>query len=213
MISKLWTKDKVSWLKNNYDKCTYREMVEHLNISEDSIRHTAKELNLTRPRYVLNGHPRNIIEVDDEFIKDLENPRFTSVDLARKYGVTDSCIQRHRKKRVPWYKPMINTLDRLSTAELKVKRMLDELDVAYLLEKRIGKYSVDFYLGRKCCIEVQGTYWHSISKKKKSDKRKRLFLAGLGYKVLYISEEELKMLPIVKIFIKQFVRVSLYREV
>lgn len=212
MISNLWTKEKLKWLKENYAKCTYKQMVEYLSIGEDSIRRTAKEeLKLERTRYVINGHPRDVLKINEEVMKDLENPRLTSVDLSRKYGVTDSRIQQLRKKHVSWYKPMVNTLARMSEAELKVKFILEELDLAYLLEKRIGKYSIDFYffLGRKCCIEVQGTYWHNKPERKARDRVKKKFLVSQGYKLLCIGEEELRLKPLVKLKIKQFIRVSL----
>lgn len=185
-----WTDEKISWLKENYNK-TYKEMMEYLGISDDTIRQKINELGLER---TTKYRPFKIDPNDTEFQSDLDNPRLSAPDIVEKYkdkyGIGESRIHQLRKQR--GIKLQINTLARESSAEKKVREILEELDLAYIREKRIGEYSVDFYLGFHICIEVQGEYWHSKLDRIQADKRKRVFLRKRGYHVIYIWESELE---------------------
>ena len=83
---------------------------------------------------------------------------------------------------------MVDTYRCMSTPEIILKDILEELELSYLYEHKIGKYKVDFYLGFKLVIEVQGDYWHSLEKTKEQDRMKKEYLENLGYTVLYIYE-------------------------
>ena len=67
---------------------------------------------------------------------------------------------------------------------------LEDLDLVYQRERRVGKYSIDFYLGQHLCIEVQGEYWHSKPDRIEKDARKKAFLESEGYSIIYINESE-----------------------
>ena len=184
-----FTPEKVEWLKVNYNK-TYKEMREYLGICDETIRVKINELGLKRTsRY----RPFKLDMDDKEFLADLENPRLTAPDIVEKYkdkyGIGESRIHQLRKERD--IKLQINTLDRESSGEKQVREILDNLDVAYIKEKRVGKYHLDFYLGFKGCIEVQGSYWHSKEDRKLRDIRKKGYLKENGYRVLYIWDNEL----------------------
>lgn len=188
-FSSKWTDNKKAWLMKNYNK-TYREMSEHLGISEETIRVTINGLGLKRTsRY----RPFKIDSNDLEFQADLDNPRLSAPDIVEKYinkyGIGVSRIHQLRKQR--GIKLQINTLARESSAEREVRELLDEMDLAYIQEKRIGKYSLDFYLGFHICIEVHGEYWHKQPRRVKSDKRKADYLSSNGYNVIYIWESDL----------------------
>ena len=184
-----WTDDKINWLKENYNM-TYKEMREHLGICDETIRVKINELGLKRTtRY----RPFKLDMDDKEFLADLENPRLTAPDIVEKYkdkyGIGESRIHQLRKERD--IKLQVNTLDRESSGQKKVREILDNLDIAYIKEKRIEKYHIDFYLGFKGCIEVQGSYWHSREDRKLRDIRKKKYLKENGYKVLYIWDNEM----------------------
>lgn len=184
-----WTDEKLDWLKDNYNK-TYKEMREYLGICDETIRVKINELGLKRTsRY----RPFKLDMDDKEFLADLENPRLTAPDIVEKYKdkyrIGESRIHQLRKERD--IKLQINTLNRESSGEKQVREILDNLDVAYIKEKRVGKYHLDFYLGFKGCIEVQGSYWHSKEDRKLRDIRKKKYLKENGYKVLYIWDNEL----------------------
>lgn len=182
--------EKLEWLKVNYNK-SYAEMVEYLQVDSETIRVTINSLGLKR---TTKYRPFKLDMNDQEFISDLENPRLTAPDIVSKYkdkyGIGESRIHQLRKQR--GIKLQINTLARESSGEKEVRQILDSLDLAYIREKQFGKYHVDFYLGFKGCIEVQGTYWHSKEDRRASDARKRNYLERRGYKILYIWDNKLQ---------------------
>ena len=186
----VWTTEKVSWLKENYD-LPYTKLVEHLGFDNETIRLKINELGIKRNT---NHKPYKLDITDQEFLSDLRNPRLTAPDIVEKYkdkyGIGESRIHQLRKQER--IKLQVNTLERESSAEKFVREVLEDLDVAYVKEKRIGRYSIDFYLGFHICIEVQGTYWHKKLKRRISDNKKRKYLESLGYKVFYIKESELE---------------------
>ena len=184
-----WNEEKIGWLKINYNK-SYKELCKYLEIGDETIRLKIKELGLER---TTKYRPFKLNMEDQEFLSDLDNPRLTAPDIVSKYknsyGISESRIWQLRKKR--GIKLQVNTLSRESIAESRVRKVLDELDLAYIKEKHIGKYHIDFYLGQHLCIEVQGNYWHSKPKRILTDKRKKDFLENLGYKILYINESDI----------------------
>ena len=78
-----------------------------------------------------------------------------------------------------------------STSELKTEEILEEMDLAFIYEKKILNWKVDYYLGLKTIIEVQGEYWHNLDKVKEKDERKFKELRNNGYKIIEIWENEL----------------------
>lgn len=184
------TNEKIEWLKENYN-LPYKELREYTGCCDEVIRQELLRLGIKR---TTKYRPFKVDMNDKEFISDLKNPRLTSVDIEEKYknkyGVGQSRIQQLRKKY--GIKLQLDFKHRLSTPEKVVKQILEDLDLAYILEKQVGKYHIDFYLGKKTCIEVQGSYWHSLPKRKITDKRKREFLESKGYKIIYINEEEIE---------------------
>ena len=187
----VWTSDKIAWLKENYN-LTYKEMVEHLQFDNETIRLKINELGLKRTTVY---RPFKLDMEDQEFLSDLDNPTLTAPDIVEKYkdkyGVGESRIHQLRKERK--INLQVDSIHRSSTSELKVQSILEELDVAYIQEKKIGKYHIDFYLGFKLCLEVQGRYWHSQSRRVESDRRKKQFLESKGYKVIYVWDDELNL--------------------
>ena len=185
-----WTKANVKWLKNNFNK-TYKEMSQYLGMSEEVIRVKINELGIVRTSVY---RPFKLDMNDKEFLSDLENPRLSAPDIVRKYedkyGIGESRIHQLRKERE--IKLQLNTIGRESSLERKVRKYLESLDLAYIQEKRVGKYNIDFYLGFKACIEAHGAYWHSRPERIKSDERKANYLKSKGYKVLYIWENEMQ---------------------
>jgi very-short-patch-repair endonuclease len=188
-MSTKWNDEKLKWLKVNYNK-TYKEMCEYLDICDDTIRVMINELGLKRTsRY----RPFKLDMSDVKFLEDLDNPRLTAPDIVDKYkdkyGIGESRIHQLRKDR--GIKLQINTLKRVSRSEKEVMNILDLLDVVYQRERRVGKYHIDFYLGFRLCIEVQGHYWHSKKDRQATDKRKKAFLEKEGYKILYLWDNDL----------------------
>lgn len=69
--------------------------------------------------------------------------------------------------------------------ELMVASLLQVLEVDYVPQRRIGRYSVDFYIPDKnLIVECDGDYWHSLPGMPEKDARKDAFLTGKGYKIV-----------------------------
>lgn len=72
--------------------------------------------------------------------------------------------------------------------ELKIKEFLEEQQINFTHNIKIGKYWPDFTI-EKCVIEVDGVFWHS--KTETSDKKKDEYLIDKGYSVLRITDEQI----------------------
>lgn len=82
-----------------------------------------------------------------------------------------------------------------TSIEVIVASLLTSLGVEYEEQKRIGRYSVDFYIpGKNLVIECDGSYWHSERKPgaKEKDARKDAYLTSCGYSILRLPEVEIK---------------------
>ena len=132
--------------------------------------------------------------------EDLRDPYKSHVELARKYGVTDTTISRRRKEL--GIKVRIKNFNTLP--ELIVAEVLDELDYVYTQQKNVSKWSIDFYLGQKICIDVHGDWVHSKPKVAERDIRKTEFLKSEGYKYLVIHEKDTQSKDILKEIIYTF---------
>lgn len=80
-----------------------------------------------------------------------------------------------------------------SSLERIVSAILDGLKIDYSAQQFIGPFMVDFYIpSLKLVIECDGTYWHGLPGRKEEDRTRDAKLASWGYKVLRLSEKEIK---------------------
>lgn len=83
-----------------------------------------------------------------------------------------------------------------TTPEIIISNALKELRLLFETEYRIGTYSCDVVLPQyKVVIEIDGTYWHSLAKRRKLDKVKDLFLNQQGWIVLRFKEKDIYKNP------------------
>lgn len=84
-----------------------------------------------------------------------------------------------------------NGLNRL---ELKGNQILNELGIKY--ENQVlmfKKFIVDVLIEKsKLIIQWDGEYWHTKPKRKKLDESQDLYLSKCGYKVLRITDKQIK---------------------
>lgn len=73
--------------------------------------------------------------------------------------------------------------------EERVARALDRAGLSYVHSARVGPYEVDFRLGQKVLIEVDG-YTHLTSANRRRDLDKDRYLSELGFTVLRITGEQ-----------------------
>lgn len=73
-----------------------------------------------------------------------------------------------------------------TVTEERVAKALDRAGLSYIRSTVVGPYEVDFRLGRKVIIEVDG-YSHLTSANRDRDRDKDRYLADLGYTVMRVT--------------------------
>jgi very-short-patch-repair endonuclease len=81
--------------------------------------------------------------------------------------------------------------DAETTIERLVREVLDRALVGYSQQQRVGRWSVDFLVGKRLVIEADGDYWHA--KRRDVDRRKDADLARSGMTVWRLPEHEIVM--------------------
>lgn len=192
---------KVKWLTpeikeglNNWNgEISINVLSKELNISQETLREYLNKIGKDTKLYrKTNPSYMRRFEITEQLNEDLKNPRLPAWYIAETYGMSETWIHKKRKEIFEEVVIMRNTTGSLSRAEFKVKRILDELDIVYFTNHLIEGWSIDFYLGKKMTIEVQGDYWHSLPKKIEIDNKKKISLEKLGYFILYIKEYEIE---------------------
>lgn len=85
-----------------------------------------------------------------------------------------------------------------------IKDILKSLNIKFIQECKIGRYSIDFYIpGKRIAIEADGKYWHRDFSR---DKRKNKFLNKNGISVLRIPESFDKKTKASKDFILSYIK-------
>lgn len=183
-----WTKEEIEYLNNNVKFESIRNIAKKLNRSENDVYRTMKLNGILTPI----SKKRIQQPTTEEFKEDLANPLKSVVELARKYKVSCQTIKNWRTEKFGDFKTLNNRWLRKSEAEIEFEEILEELDLAYIFQKELGKWRVDFYLGFKIVIEIQGDYWHKSEEQQEVDLRKKTELENEGYKVFWIEEKALK---------------------
>lgn len=192
-IHNLLTDDEKEYIRNNSAKKDAKQIAKELNRNKDTVRKYIVEEQLVT-RHTLFKH----LIVQEDFKKDFYNPSLSHAYVGRKYNVRDWTIRKWRLKEIGNYKQMTDTFLCKSVPEIKVEEVLEDLDLAYMYEKQIMNWKVDYYLGNKTIIEVQGEYWHSLEKVKEKDERKFTELKDNGYTIIEIWENEVNDIELIK---------------
>ena len=80
-----------------------------------------------------------------------------------------------------------------TSIEIITKEKLDELNVEYIEQKRIGVYQLDFFLpSYNLDLECDGDYWHSKPEVVKRDKVRDKFMKNKGYNVARMTGTEIR---------------------
>ncbi|GIN70402.1 hypothetical protein J14TS2_08770 [Bacillus sp. J14TS2] len=185
---------QVDYIKRHSEK-KLKEIGGAINLDERRVGEIIKLLGIPRERHWKIYLPKTK-EVEEE----LKNPYLSHVEIAYKYKVSEACVAKRRKELgVNSRRKNYDTL-----IEKQVEEILLILDLAFLKQKRFGRWSVDFYLGRKYCIDVHGEWSHSKRKIIERDKRKKTYFEAHSINYLVIEEKELLQPKKVINRIKQF---------
>ena len=180
------TEDEQKFILENKDSMNLTELASILNRKRETIHRFVLNNNMT---YKTNK--KDFPQVEG-FVEDLANPMYSHSALGRMYNCTELNIAKWRKEIFGDFKTMVDTYRCMSVPEMILRDYLEELDLSYMYEHKIDKYKVDFYLGFKLIIEVQGDYWHSSEEARERDTIKKDYLENLGYTVMYLCEKDLK---------------------
>ncbi|MDD3412579.1 MAG: hypothetical protein PHY47_01125 [Lachnospiraceae bacterium] len=173
--------EKIEWLKSNHH-LKLEDLKEKLKLSDETIYRLLKALGIKRKRLYKISIPHN-----DEAKELLLNPYISHVKIAERYNCTPEAVSKRRKALGVGVRRNMS----MNRIEEQIKTILEDLDFAYIYEKRISTFSIDFYLGFKYCIDVHGEWAHGKKKQKEIDKRKEKFLKDNNYKYLAIHEKEI----------------------
>lgn len=185
---------QVDYIEEHYQE-KVSDIADAIGIDYRRVIEIIKLLGLKRERYYKIYLPKTK-EVEDK----LRNPFLSHIEIAREYGVTDTCVAKRRKELgIGVRRKNYDTL-----IEKEVSKILDKLDLVYSTQKRISKWSIDFYLGKKHCIDVHGTWAHNKPIVFERDNRKTEFFLENEFNYLVIHEEELPNLDNVEKKIKDF---------
>lgn len=175
--------EQVEWFKNNIH-LKWVDLLKGVGISDDTGRRLLKALGIKRER-----HWKRYLPNTPEAMEDLLNPYMSHVKIAEKYGVHETTVGHRRKELGVGVRRNMETMNLL---EEKLAEILDELDYAYIPQKKINQWSIDFYMGQKTCIDVHGEWAHTRKGMPERDARKAKELEELGYHYLVIHETELE---------------------
>lgn len=96
---------------------------------------------------------------------------------------------------------------RKTSIEIIVEEILLKLNVDFEMQKYINGFVTDFFIPSiGAVIEADGDYWHSIPRVIERDKRKNKAILSEGYKLLRLTETEIKDDPTPKI--KEFLGIE-----
>jgi very-short-patch-repair endonuclease len=177
------SEEQLQYIKENYMK-TASQLQNETGVDHRRVAEIIKLLNLRKRHPGNTNRPLNKLS---EYEKDLQDPLFSHAKLARKWQVTPEAIGSARKRRGlgVW------RTNQTSVIEEQVMLLLDKLDIVYLRQYRINKWSIDFYLGHKICLDVNGTWAHAHTNVIERDIRKANDLNSLGYYYFVVNETDL----------------------
>lgn len=181
------TNKVLDFIKSNHF-LTWEELSQETKISSETLRILYKALGIKKPRINRgnpNGGPKKVPYHDPEVQELIRNPWISNSEIAAKYGVTSDAIRSYRAThRILFYKKQGRSI-----LEAKLALILESLDLAYREKVRIyGKY-VDFYLGNKIILEVDGEWAHRD--REDLDLERDNYLISFGYKIIRIKEYEI----------------------
>ena len=176
-------------IDNNDNKNVYEISID-LQIKErtviDFLKSQGIEPNRVNPRY-----KKDILLKNPNFKKDYEDLTLSCSYVSSKWNLNSKTIVEWRKQDYGDYMHRINGTLKRTRPEVEFEDILIALEVPYFYQWKIDKWTIDYYLGHKICIEIDGIFWHSIDRVKEKDTRKIKDLNDKGYTVINFTEDEI----------------------
>lgn len=185
----------IEYIKENLLKKSLLEISKNLNKDLKTIKTFINVFTLYND---LNCDSIMCSEMKNSFIQDMENSELSNTYIGNKYGISLESIRTYRLENFGERAKLSSQSYSKTTIELELESILDTLDLCYFYHKKIVNYEIDYYIGQKIIIEVQGKYWHSENKTIKkynpieADNKKKKVLEENGYIVLQLKEDDIK---------------------
>lgn len=174
----------VEYLKENYsEKIT--DLERSLGLCDETIYRMLKALGIERSRRWKDSDFALRTPEAEEMLK---NPYLSHAYIAKIFDCSATSVSQYRKKMgVPPRSNMCMTL-----LELEVSKTLNSIGLAYIQQRKVSKWSFDFFLGLDHYIDVHGDWAHSKPKNAERDARKREWASQNGLSYLVILESQIK---------------------
>ena len=176
---------------NNCDKYTNKEFEEMFSIKERTIReflnkHDKKALKADQRIYKKEDYLKN-----EEFKNDYFNLTYSDSYVAQKYGLSYKTLHSWRIEDIGDDRKRLARSLKKTEPESIFEDYLYDLEIPFFYEWKIDNWSIDYYLGQKICIEINGDFWHSRDKDIDKDNRKKQYLESKGYALYSFTESEI----------------------
>lgn len=187
-------------IKNN--TLNISEMAKNMNLNERTIVNFLKSQNI-KPNRANPKYKKEIMLSNDNFKNDYENLLLSPTYINKKWDIDNKTISIWRKQDFGDYTHRVNGALIRTRPEQEFEDILFELEIPYFYQWQIDNWRIDYYLGNKLCIEINGAYWHNKEEIAKKDKRKIKDLRNKKYTIINFTEYEIynekeKVIQIIK---------------
>lgn len=150
-----WTQEEIEYLKKHIESDSYESIKKHLRgRSYSSIYNKVWELGL------IPDNVKNYKKVKkDQILFIIANcDTMTDTELGNKFGISAEAVSEIRKKH--GIKKTFSSSHRITYIEDFVKKQLDDNEIDYKFNQKLGNFIPDFQLDNNIIIEVNGDYFH-----------------------------------------------------
>lgn len=178
------------------------EISKKIKVNERTISNFLKSQGI-KPNRANPKYKKEIMLNNEDFKKDYENLLLSPTYISSKWDIDHKTIQIWRKQDYGDYTHRVNGALARTRPEQEFEDILFNLEIPYFYQWQIDNWTIDYYLGNKICVEINGVYWHSIDKTLEKDERKLSDLKDKGYTVINFTEYEIyneknKVIQIIK---------------
>lgn len=188
--SKDLTYEQRKFIIDNNDNMTVQEMARKLNFNDRTVDDFLKSQGIT-PNRENPKFKKDLMLQIPEFKQDYEDLTLSISYVSNKWNLNEKTVATWRKQDFGDYMYKICATIKRTRPEKEFEDILFDLEIPYFYQWRIDPWKIDYYLGNKICIEIDGSFWHELDNVIEKDKRKIEDLESKGYTVIRFSEEEI----------------------
>lgn len=176
---------------NNCDRYTNKEFEEMFSIKERTIREFLNKYDKKALKADQRIYKKEDYLKSEEFKNDYFNLTYSDSYVAQKYGLSYKTLHGWRVEDIGDDRKRLAKSLKKTEPESIFEDYLYDLEIPFFYEWKIDNWSIDYYLGQKICIEINGDFWHSRDKDIDKDNRKKQYLESKGYTLYSFTESEI----------------------